>query len=85
MDLFKNILDKYKILIGQQVIIIDKIQEIIYQTINIKLQPNQIVYKNKKISLKTSPLIRGEVLINKNNIIKKINDFFNDIIVIDIN
>jgi hypothetical protein len=65
----KDYLEKFKIILKEKDENIDLIINVIYQHINFKLNKNNITIKNNIIFIKTSPIIRNEIFIKKQDIL----------------
>ena len=73
----KNYLEKFKNIIFSKEENIKIISEIIEKNISIKIDPKFIQIKGSTIYIKTSPLIRNEILIKKDKILKDLQGVLN--------
>ncbi|MEX0918929.1 MAG: hypothetical protein WDZ85_03130 [Candidatus Paceibacterota bacterium] len=84
MALLGDFLAKYKKGLFEWQIIIETAQKTIKELLKIEIEAKKITYKNKKIYIKTSPLIKTEIIINKEELLSRINNTVGKESVIDI-
>lgn len=73
MDLIKNFLNKYKNLSNNHLNISTQTQTTIKEVLNIDLSIDKISYRNGIIFITSSPLVKGEIFLNKQALIDGIN------------
>lgn len=67
-----NYLKKFSLLTPPNNIIKNKVVEIIKEKIGVDVPKNKIEVKNKKIYINTSTIIKNEIFIQKNSILKEL-------------
>lgn len=70
----KNFLDKFKIILSNKEDLYNTISGLIEKNTKIKIQNNFIKTKGQYIYIKTSPLVRSEILIYKEKILSDLKE-----------
>lgn len=80
MEIFENFLSKYKKIILNRDILVDKVQLVIKTITSVELENNSITFKNNIIQVKASMGAKGEIFIHKKKILyllkKELPDYF---------
>ena len=84
MEIFGNFLAKYKKIILDQEVLINKIQEVIKNITKVELSKGTIVLKNNTIQIKASAGARGEIFIHKKEILQSLKKDLPDHFISDI-
>lgn len=71
-------LDKLKQKFLQKEDLYIDIKNLIEEKLHIVLEIDNIKISNNKINIKTSPIVKNEILLNKKSILKKINTKYNN-------
>lgn len=71
-------LDKLKQKFLQKEDLYIDIKKLIEEKLHIVLEIDNIKISNNKINIKTSPIVKNEILLNKKNILEKINTKYNN-------
>jgi hypothetical protein len=66
-------LDKFKNTLFKKENILKEVSNTIFEEIGVDLGIDNIKIKNNEITIKTSPIIKNEILIHKESILNKIN------------
>lgn len=84
MDLIKNFLSRYKNLSNHHLNISNQAQVVIKNVAGIDLPVEKISYRNRTIFINSSPLVKGEIFLSKNNLINALNQELGEVLVDDI-
>ncbi len=71
-------LDKLKQKFLQKEDLYTDIKNLIEEKLHVVLEIDNIKISNNKINIKTSPIVKNEILLNKKNILEKINTKYNN-------
>jgi hypothetical protein len=70
---FADLLNKYRQLTPPDSHLKSVVIETIHQYVGVEVKPNQIKFKGKNVFIQASPIIKSEILLKQNLIIKKLN------------
>jgi cephalosporin-C deacetylase-like acetyl esterase len=76
MDLFQKLLEKYKNKFTSPKEMEDFVRKTIEDFLQISLESSTFIYKQRKVFIQTHPAIKSEIILNKKNLLEKIQEDF---------